>query len=60
MFLIALITVTLNPGDLVLCGTPIQHSGIETPILQPGDIVACYADEVGEVSCTMVDDAMMD
>jgi len=53
-------TVTLEPGDLILSGAPKLMPKKENPVLQPGDVVACYADEIGEVSCTIVDETAID
>jgi 2-keto-4-pentenoate hydratase/2-oxohepta-3-ene-1,7-dioic acid hydratase in catechol pathway len=45
--------VTLQPGDLVLTGTP---AGVGTPrriFLKPGDTVKLWIESIGELSHTM-------
>jgi 2-keto-4-pentenoate hydratase/2-oxohepta-3-ene-1,7-dioic acid hydratase in catechol pathway len=41
--------LTLHPGDLVLTGTP---AGVGTPrnkFLQPGDVVRCHIEGIGDL-----------
>ena len=47
--------VTLSPGDLIATGTPARLAGPLGPErhLQPGDVVTCWIEGVGELTTTI-------
>ena len=47
--------VELRPGDLIATGTPARLEGPLTPDrrLQPGDIVTCWIERIGELTTTI-------
>jgi 2-keto-4-pentenoate hydratase/2-oxohepta-3-ene-1,7-dioic acid hydratase in catechol pathway len=47
--------VELRPGDLIATGTPARLAGPLGPDrhLQPGDVVTCWIDGIGELTTTI-------
>ena len=51
--------ITLEPGDLVLTGTPAGVGVFRDPpiFLEPGDVVRCEIDGIGRVENRVIDSA---
>ena len=51
-------TITLEPGDVIATGTPAGVGHFQDPprYLQPGDIMRCQIEGIGEIENRVVDE----